>query len=211
MQSLGLWLVVRSVPARSPELQFWRLCSVAISIALISSSWSGSGLLTTTVSEASVSGDSVGEITGDVLTVSSTVGCCSCLGCVGFFAPRWSGACADSSPVPGASSFGSLVDGGGGGVRPTSEHWPWWSGVGCYFEWWGLLRSHHQLFQTGSAPLHPPSWARVWPGFGSWPGWLAVGRLSARVRCPRVATIACNSMYRFSCSASWWGDGCDTQ
>ena len=127
MQSLGLWLVVRSVPARSPGLQFD--ASVAKSIALISSCWSGSGLLTTTVSEASVSGDSVGESTGDVLTVSSTVGCCSCLGCSGFFAPRWSGAREDSSPVPGASSFGSVVGGGGGGgggavvaPRPTSEH-----------------------------------------------------------------------------------------
>ena len=105
----------------------WHLCSVAKSIALISSCWSGSGLLTTTVSEASVSGDSVGESAGDALTVSSTVGCCSCLGCSGFFAPRWSGAHEDSSPVPGASSSGSLVGGGGGGgglvaPRPTSEH-----------------------------------------------------------------------------------------
>ena len=196
-----------SVPARSPGLQFGDFCSVAKSIALISSSWSGAGLLTTTVSDASVSDDSVGESIGDAPTVNSTVGCCFCFGCVGLFAPRWSGACADSSPVPGASSFGSLVDGGGGGSGRASANV-----CALTLVVWGWLL----LWVVGSfaVPLSiipdckcaPAStcWGAGWTGVlsGSCPGWLAVGRLSASVRCPKEATIACNSMYRFSCSAS---------
>ena len=78
----------------------WRFCSVAKSIALISSSWSGAGLLTTTVSDVSVSGDSVGESIGDPPTLTSTMSGCACFGCVGFFAPGWSWPKSDSSPVP---------------------------------------------------------------------------------------------------------------
>ena len=68
-----------------------------------------------------MSGDSVGESAGDALTVSSTVGRCSCRGRSGFFAPRWSGAHEDNSPVPGASSSGSLVGGGGGSGRTSAN------------------------------------------------------------------------------------------
>ena len=98
---------------------------MAISIVLISSSWSGSGLLTTTVSEASVSGDSVGEITGDVLTVSSTVGCCSCLGCVGFFAPSGLGHVRIARRYPGhppLALWWTVVAVVLVAPRPTSEH-----------------------------------------------------------------------------------------
>ena len=42
---------------------------------------------------------------------------------------------------------------------------------------------------------------------GSWLGWLAFGRLSAGVRCPKVAMTACSSMYRLSVSASCCGTG----
>ena len=65
----------------------WRLCSMGRSIALISSSWLDAGLLTTTVSEVSVSGDSVGESIGDAPTLTSTMSGCACPGCVGFIAP----------------------------------------------------------------------------------------------------------------------------
>ena len=42
---------------------------------------------------------------------------------------------------------------------------------------------------------------------GSWLGWLAFGRLSAGVRCPKVAMTACSSIYRLSVSASCCGTG----
>ena len=85
----------------------------------MSSSGSSAGLLTTTVSDASVSGDSVGDGAGDAPRRTSTVsGCCRCFGCIGLLVSRWSGACVDSSPVPGASSLGSSVAGDGGGSAP---------------------------------------------------------------------------------------------
>ena len=89
-----------------------RLCNVAISIASKSSSWSGAGLLTTTVSDVSVSGESVGESIGGGPTLTSTMSGCSLPGCGSFFAPGclWPGS--DSSPVPGASFLGALGDGG---------------------------------------------------------------------------------------------------
>ena len=89
---------------------------MAISIASKSSSWSGTGLLTTTVSDVSVSGESVGESIGGGPTLTLTMGSCSLPGCGSFFASGclWPGS--DSSPVPGASFLGSLGDGGGGGV-----------------------------------------------------------------------------------------------
>ena len=105
----------------------------------MSSSGSSAGLLTTTVSDASVSGDSVGDGAGDASRRTSIVsGCCRCFGCIDWFASRWSWSCVDSSPVPGASSFGSSVAGDGGGSGRTSAKL-------CALMVLGLLFSHREV------------------------------------------------------------------
>ena len=136
------------------------------------------------MSDVSVSGESVGERIGGGPTLTSAMSGCSLPGCGSFFALGclWPGS--DSSPVPGASFLGSLGDGGRGGAGRAAVNVCALSLVGG-----GWLLS---WVATPVSACLGAGGTVVSSGFRS--GWLAFSRLSARVRCPKVAMTACSSM-----------------
>ena len=194
-----------------------QFCSVGISAAKRSASWTGSqagsGLLATTVSVASVSGDSVGVSTGVVLSAGislSTIGC-SCFGggcCAAPICVAGWGECVDNSPVPGVSVSGSCVAGGDGGVgRWLASECALTLGGRWLSCWAGASVAAFVLDLDGKVVLASPvvgglaagKLADVWDCVG------CVGRLSAIVRCLIWAKAAGNSIYCLSWSATCCG------